>query len=99
MVERLCQVRTILGQAQIIYLLIYMTHAWHGHGTAMFVYQHTHVKVVLPLCHLPLNPRGRKQFDYHGGIVNPQPAVLAMAAYMARPGSRDQGTYLTLALD
>ena len=57
--------------------------------------QHTHVKVVLPLCHLPLNPRGRKQFDYHGGIVNPQPAVLAMAAYMARPGSRDQETYLS----
>ena len=64
-----------------------------GMGQLCF-YQHTHVKVVLPLSLLPLNPRGRKQFDYHGGIVNPQPAVLAMAAYMARPGSRDQETYL-----
>ena len=64
-----------------------------GRGQLCF-YQHTHIKVVLPLCHLPLNPRGRKQFDYHGGIVNPQPAVLAMAAYMARPGSRDRETYL-----
>ena len=88
MVERICQARAILGQAQILYLLM-------GMGE-LCLNQHTHVKVVFSLCRLPLNPRVRKQFDYHGGIVNPQPAVLAMAAYMARPGSRDQDTYLGL---
>ena len=95
MVERICQARAILGQAQISYLLIYDSCMVK---LKLCLCQHTRVKVVLPVSHLPLNPRGRKQFDYHGGIVNPQPAVLAMAAYMARPGSRDQETYLIIAL-